>query len=500
MNSFTIKDGNYYVLGNGLGNDSNPGTIDAPRATFGSADELDNKNAVLRGTVEQNIILDKYVTLFSLRGDAGAVIKGVINREIWSPAGNALILRNLTLDGVITDSIDIQGVQTTLKTGLIYGFTNNGCRNSVLVLNQCAFLGDESARWSNLTIRGFYNGVRSNCHLIYDSIIFGDFDLYNFNNNWTYYPVFRNSIFLKKRTVFKWNGEVIPVIWTAPGNEKQDIIESLTAYANDTLTAETEKNYLLNASVNLFGAGTLVYDDSPGNIRLFNGYDDLDNPIDLNLNMQNGNPALFSSSEGDYVGARRPAFKIEWDWANMQSIDEDGAVIDETPNLLMENNGIFVNVNSSQKRNRVKATQLLAFPAGDRLSRIAADFDSAADRGICFGAWQNETAGAFLLDACEAEVYDTPAQPSAYPRLLIPFNKDLEIACFKTGDREGEPLLFSDLEGLGVATNKNLTEVAGWAVTNGTAEFYGLIELEGIESRKPRFKYIRPVLTANVYS
>jgi hypothetical protein len=153
--------------------------------------------------------------------------------------------------------------------------------------------------------------------------------------------------------------------------------------------------------------------------------------------MENGNPALFLSGDGDYIGALRPAFKIEWDRENMESIDADGQVIDETPGLLKENGGIFVNIYSAQARNRVKAKQVLAFPGGDRLSRIAAGFESAADRGIYFGAWQNETDGAVPVDAFEATVYDTPAQPSAYPHLLIPFNRNLETAYFKTGDKAG---------------------------------------------------------------
>ena len=84
--------------------------------------------------------------------------------------------------------------------------------------------------------------------------------------------------------------------------------------------------------------------------------------------------------------------------------------------------------------------------------------------------------------------------------MLIPFNRALEIACFKTGDKAGQPVLFSDLSDLGVGTNKNLNEVASWAVTNGAAEFYDVVEVEGVESRKPRFRYILPVLTANSYS
>jgi hypothetical protein len=97
----------------------------------------------------------------------------------------------------------------------------------------------------------------------------------------------------------------------------------------------------------------------------------------------------------------------------------------------------------------------------------------------------------------EAEVYDTPAQPSSYPRLLIPFNGNLEIAYFKIGEKAGQPVLFSDLEALEVTTNKNLDEVADWAVTNGAQEFYDVSILEQIEIRKPKFRYILPVLTAN---
>ena len=74
-----------------------------------------------------------------------------------------------------------------------------------------------------------------------------------------------------------------------------------------------------------------------------------------------------------------------------------------------------VSATSRQKRNRVKAAQVLVFPAGDRLSRLAADFESDAERGLYFGAWQSETPGLLPQDAFEAEAYDTPELPSAYP-------------------------------------------------------------------------------------
>ena len=497
MNNFTIKDGNYYVLGNGQGNDGNPGTMDEPRATFGNSVDLADKKCVLSGMVEQGITSSGSL---EISGDFNARIKGPVKSVGY--VATTLKLKNLAVDSVETDCIDLENVRTTLKTAFPSAGGNKNLlfRNNILTLDMCAFLGTELIKWKNLTVKGFYNGIKTNETIIYDSVFLGDFDLYNYNNAWSIIPVFKYSLFLKGQTVFKWNGNAIPVTWTVPGNERQDVIDSLKAYADASIAYGEQKNYLKSCADYFLGEGTLVYDDSPDNVRIFNAYDDSGIPSDLNLNMQNGNPALFSSSEGDYVGALRPAFKVEWDWENMQSLDEDGNVLDEAPDLLQENAGIFVNVNSRQKRNRVKASLVLAFPGGDRLSKIAADFESAADRGLYFGAWQNEVSGLVPLDAFEAEVYDTPTQPSTYPHLLIPFNRDLEIACFKTGDKAGLPVLFSDLEALGVETNKNLTETAGWAVTNGTQEFTDVVGVEGVESRKPRFKYILPVLTANSYN
>jgi hypothetical protein len=499
MNNFSIKNGDYYILGWGLGNDNNPGTIDAPRATFGENSAIAGKKCVLRGVVEQNI---NDISNLKITGDSDARISGGISMAL--PAYPSFIpvfltLRDLNVNSVSSNYMDMAGVRTTLTLSNV-SYTNNLCRNNILVLNKCDFLGSDTVRWNNLTIQGFLNGCTLSS-TVYDSIVYGDFDLYNYNNTTftsTAYPVFRYSLFLKDQTVFKWNGNAIPIAWTVPGEERQDIIDSLKAYADASLTGAAN-NYLKSCADSLFGEGTVVYDDSPGHVRIFNGYDESGVPSDLNLNMQNGNLALFISSEGDYIGALRPAFKTEWDWSNLSSVDETGADIAETPDLLQENGGIFVNVYSQQKRNRVKATQVVSFPGGDRLSRIAAGFDSAVDRGIYFGAWQTEIdgSGLFPLDAMEADVYDTPATPSAYPHLLIPFNKNLEIAYFKTGEKSGQPVLFSDLEGLGVTTNKVLAEVAGWAVTNGAQEFYDVSALDGIEARKPRFKYILPVLTAN---
>jgi hypothetical protein len=490
MDNFTIKDGNYYVLGSGMGNDANPGTIDAPRATLGDA--ISGKKCILRGTVEENVRLGQWNGI-SITGDTNAKIKGSISKEPNNGIAEVK-LRNLTVDSITTDTLDIENIAATLTT-IGENYTNTKCSNNILILYQCMWTGTETAIWRNLTIKGFRNGC-AKTSIIYDSICYGFFDLYNFSSRWTFAPIFKYSIFLKNQTTFKWNGAVIPITWTEPGNEKQDVIDSLQTYA-DSISDTNQKNYLLNIAENMFGAGTIVYDDSPANIRIFNRYDADGNPSDLNLNMQNGNPALFSSSEGDYTGAKRPAFQIQWDWENRKSLDTNGDIINETPDLLQENNGIFVNIYSSQTRNQVKATQVLTFPAGDKLSKIAADFHSATDRGFYFGPWQNEITGIFPIDAFEADVYDTPENPSAYPHLLVPFNKELEIAYFKTGDKAGQPATFADLESLDIATNKNLTEVANWAVTNGAIEFYDITQLENIEIRKPKFKHIRLVLTVN---
>jgi hypothetical protein len=500
MNSFTIKDGDYYVLGWGLGDDSNPATIDAPRATFSSnTADFNNKKCILRGVIEQDISITSGIVC-SITGDLNAKITGRIQKLAAGSGGYSvpLFAKNIAIDSIEATSVHFDNIRTTLRTIIGNGSTNNGCINSILKLDICSYLGSNITIWRNLTISSFLNGCKSATETtVYDSILYGDFDLFNYSSAWTIYPVFKHCLFLKDQTAFKWNGAVIPIAWTAPGNETQDVIDSLKAYAEASVTSSTQKNYLNNCADNLFGEGTAVYDDSPGNVRVFNAYDESGNPADLNLNMENGNPALFLSGDGDYIGALRPAFKIEWDWANMKAIDANGQVTAETSDLLQENSGIFVNIYSTDTRCRVMATQVLAFPGGDRLSRIAADFESAADRGIYFGAWQNETEGVTPVDAFEAIVYDTPTQPSAYPHLLVPFNKNLEIAYFKTGDKAGQPVLFADLAGLEIETNKNLTEVAGWAVTTGAQEFSDVIALESIEARKPAFRYILPVLTAN---
>ena len=479
-----------YVAGWGKGNDTGDGSINNPYATLTRAYQDNVSNYVIRGVIEGDIIT--MVSNSYLIGEVGAEFIGTVNNTVSLGATfigikfNQLNVRSANLYNCSIDRFAMAGNSTAGRV-----------LNCIVNTLASAVLGDGNLLiFRNLTIHNFLNTTNNaNYNTIEDSIFIDSIDLYNRSSIWNAPVVFKNSIVFKN-CQYKWNGVIIPISWTT-GNEIDDIKNSLISYANNILTNQSQQNYLIACAGTLFGTGTIIYDDAQG-VKVFNSYDSLGIPVDYTLNMQNGNPALFTSTRKDYVGALRPTFPVQWDWDTLVDIDTDGNPTTEIPTLLVSNNGIFANVESDQLRNRVTGN-MIVFPNGDGFSRITADIISAADKGWYLGLWQpNPIDGSNIpTESIECEIYDTADQLSAYPKISIPFNEDCAIYYHLQGARIGLPVLFNDLENLGIETNKNLTEVGVMAVTNAHNENIYLENNAAVEQRKLRFKYIIPILTLN---
>ena len=490
LTSFTIvrnpltesSDNLQYILGWGKGGDGNAGTINSPKATL-----LGGIN-ILRGKVSFSNVFSQSATLI---GEQDAEIDG-------SVGGYGLIFSfyNLKAKALVGASSRVDIINCEVNTLAVnpggqasYGVVN---ANNVLIHNLLFYSGKRDlTEYRNCTILAFKNYLVSSFNEVHDSIVAGNFDLYNHADNWSYYPVFKNSLFIKELFKPMWNGVEIPITWTALGNEIQDIIDSLYAYADNHVSDASHKAYLKLCADNLFGDGCVIHDTNT--IPVFN-------PGTFTLNRQNGNPALFISSDMDYVGAYRPALQIDWDFSNIKNIDVNGNEIAGVPaDLMGNNNGVFANVDSNQLRNRVESTGVIEFSNGDGFSKLAGELRSAAPNGWYFGPWRtlNTINPVIPFDAIELEIYDTVTELSEYPKIAIPFNRDCEIYFHKTGARAGKQVLFNDLAGLGIETNVNLIEYGDWAVTNAGAECVDLQNDANIEARKPLFRHVKLRLTLN---
>ncbi|MDR1339021.1 MAG: hypothetical protein LBK58_03075, partial [Prevotellaceae bacterium] len=101
------------------------------------------------------------------------------------------------------------------------------------------------------------------------------------------------------------------------------------------------------------------------------------------------------------------------------------------------------------------------------------------------------------INGIVVQAYDDPSTVSAFPMFLAPVNEDVQIAYFTSGDKAGQPVLFSDLADLSIEANKNLTEVGAWAVTNACDEWDNVIVLPNVTSRTPKIRYFRLHLIVN---
>jgi hypothetical protein len=309
-----------------------------------------------------------------------------------------------------------------------------------------------------------------------------------------YYFTLRNSI-IRKSLEWQWKQSPIPSYWTEAGNEIEDVKASLYTYASETLTVPAETEYLKRMADNLFGEGTIIYDDENADIKLFAGYDGNGNITDYSLNLQNGNPALFISDTMSYVGCYRP--KIGISFKPSIEIDENGDPTGNEGDLLQNNMGIFFNIDSVQNRNRME-TEVVAMANGDRFTKFQSTFFPSSSGSFYLGPKQDlATENLHAIDAVLIEPYDDPETASAFPKFPAPINEDVKIAYFSTGAKAGSPVLFGDLAGLGISTNKNPNEAGAWAVTNACDEWDNVVGLASVSPREARIRYFKLVLLGN---
>ena len=254
---------------------------------------------------------------------------------------------------------------------------------------------------------------------------------------------------------------------------------------------------------NFFGIGTIIYDDAAPNVRLFNRYDGVtDEVLDFSLNNNENNPALFNSVFRSFVGGYRPKMNLVFGAA--REIDDAGSDIGAGTLLVKDGSGeeISIYISSTQSRNKMESvtpdgTGVVSLPMGDRFTQFQSAFFPSNSNVLYLGPKQDLTGGLSPVNAVVIQPYDTPSTPSAYPKFCAPINKEVQIAYHLAGVKEGQPVLFNDLAGLGIATNKNLAEVGTWAVTNAVDEWDGLITLPEIISRGTQFRRFKVILIGN---
>lgn len=509
-----LTDENTIYIDSVVGNDNNSGTRSLPKKTLASLTHA--KIHVLRGVFNEPVSLFRSQGQLTILGEPNTMLLGSISIRFYDNADVSYIrLANLyiaSFTAPYSGSFPAEVKPPTVDNCEFGSFITINATANVVTVNRpvtntrmesfSPTMSDTAQIMKNITCDDF-SPYYQRGGILDNSIITKSIELYNAASINSYFEL--KYCVLRHSVIYKWKGNAIPVelpagMWNTLTGEF--IAKQLRNYAANTLTAVAEKNLLNRLADNMFGVGTIVYNDS-GKIstdgtfvqsspRIFNGYDNMGNIIDYTLNRQNGNPALYASNVASYVGAYKPSVTMFFTFP-AKEIDNDGVETGNEGDLLQENNGIFINIDSSQNRNRV-STPVVALPAGDGFTLFKANFYPSFSNSFYIGAKQYLTPTTSALNSILVEPYDTPTNVSAFPRFFTPINKVVEIAYHVDTN---QPVLFSELAGLDIDTNKNLTEVGTMAVTNACDEWDDLISLATVRSTLPKIRYFKITLIAN---
>lgn len=358
------------------------------------------------------------------------------------------------------------------------------------------------------------DGVACNSY-IKNSIINNSIDLYTTS----FIPIF-DYVLIRKQAVWKWNGIVIDMNWSAWVDEATS--GTLLSWVKVKLAAYATANSLtLLASIvdNSFRSGCKVVDDSSSApIRLYNCYDADGVTPNGNYSLVNTptNPGVFSSDTSFYVGGMYPSMRFVFSQTTKKIIDNSGVEIAGTADLISIDNDdkMYLNSNSSQVRNKI-STAILSLPQGQRLNSFSAYFVPSTGALQYYGMLQGLKGGTITpINCLLIEPYDTAmatTPSSTLKKLFVPFNSDALLAVYSVSTdthAAGDYVLFSELEALvGYSTNKSLTEKLGTdltplssaIVTNAIDEWDDLLALSYITSvnLSGLFRYFKAWIIAN---
>jgi len=243
----------------------------------------------------------------------------------------------------------------------------------------------------------------------------------------------------------------------------------------------------------------LIYDDQKASVnnKIFNKYDTGGiTVLDYSLNNTKGNPALTKSSIGSFIGGMRPKVNITFDAPKI--IDDNG--VEGANGDLIVNDGVTISINTSsaQARNIIH-TGVISIVNGSAFIQWQSDFFASNVSGIYLGAKQTLAAGLFHINGVVIIPYNSLTVAANFPKFLAPLNSPAEIA---RRISDNSIITFNDLAGLGIDATPvyNLTEVGTWAVSNATAFWQSLMELDSVYSDTPAFKYFKASVIVNKFA
>jgi len=421
------------------GSDSNTGGRLSPYATITKALTSGKTYIFPVGVFNENITFSATAALpaiigdnyrvtgtftMSSGGDGGifSVNGGIFNTlniisGIRQFAGSVMnCVTNILRFGTFTSSATLQN---TLITGSYYAYSNTSTSGTI----------------KNITVADYLN-CKSAVDNSYDGIIYNSIDLYNYSSLTVgIYPILNNFV-LRKALLWKWNGVIIPVTYTAAtgvlstdsAQWKTDLFNSITTYYN-TLSTSTSKTYLASILSNwsiIFPSTTMVVDDI-NCCPVFNLYSS-GSPIDFSLKISNINPALTMSSVSSYVGAYKASITPTYDTSTLKELDTNGNETSNTADILVlgSNGSLYPSPSAVQYRNRIK-TNLIIYPRGYSFDGLQSLFTSGLTARYGLGKYQSYTTLYTPQESIEIEPKNSDGSDSTFPKFSSKLNGQTQM-------------------------------------------------------------------------
>lgn len=323
-----------------------------------------------------------------------------------------------------------------------------------------------------------------------NGIILNEIDLFRYyNQGVNAYPVFYNYL-IRKKVLWTWNSVQIPVTYSNnEDNWMNDILSSLINYANTSLSG-VDKDYLIACANNSF-VNCKVHDDTVNPI--FNYYDESGDPSDYSLFLDRSNKALYMSDTGTSVGAFSPNI-ANGAFSSPVEVDQNGNDIEASGDLMIYNpaDGSFEsNELSTQHWNRVRTGILSTMLRNFGFKGVQGVLESGIVTKHYYGKKQLFDDENIPVETIEVLPYDDENTVSLFPRFSCSLADDTLMWYHNSGDKSGQPVLYSDLAALGITTILDLSIYGNWAVTSADIDNNALIGIASVSLRNIPIKYFR---------
>ncbi|MDR2009206.1 MAG: hypothetical protein LBQ22_01840 [Bacteroidales bacterium] len=451
-----------------MGSDSNTGTREAPVKTIGKALITNKKYVCINDGVYETfggypqvfhhcIFPDK--NYFEIKGGYYTYDYYIFNLHVNNVIGTT---QNNIFSGFRNCRIsEFNVINRNNKQLSIYNYVDNFISTYV-----------NSTYIKNFTIKNFKNYITNTDNILLDHIFINEIDLYRYKSQTIdIFPTFNNCLF-RKSLKWSWNGNIIPVSYSEDKKKWiDDLKSSLQDYAEKNLQ-EDDCKYLANIANKSFPENNVIHDDIE-DTPIFNKYDKENNPVDLTLYLDDNNPALYMSSTGSFTGAYFPNVDIKM--GNIINLNPDGTYnYENTGDLLIynESEGNYtVNRLSQQTWNCVRSGVIKPNSRNFDFSGIQCIFNTGINTKHYFGKKQQYNNSNIPVETIEVIPYDDENKVSEFPKFSCSLSGDTQIWFHKNGN----PVLFNDLEKIGINSTVDLNTYGNYAVT--TAD-YNSVHLE----------------------